>query len=190
MTKMDHARSKGMGIEIMNIRLIWRQVMWSTYPMSKNICLISVLTFKRGWRWPVGRAAPIASKLYALKVLSFQEPLHEQRMKPAHTHTQTQTSHKLIYSYLWIISGVSSTSCFAICVVKSLPRLTTKHLTILHHRGKDHYHQHENNKIMSKISNAWLLFMQRPFNDVVRSIQQLEGEELANKIDGRHQESE
>lgn len=54
-------------------------VVTATHPISRKICLNSVLTFISGWRWPHSGATPQASKLYALNFLSFQLPLKQNR---------------------------------------------------------------------------------------------------------------
>lgn len=46
-----------------------------TYPISRKICLISARTFIKGWKCPRVGGTPSVSKLYALKLLVFQEPL-------------------------------------------------------------------------------------------------------------------
>ena len=117
------------------------------HPISRKICLISARTFMRGWRWPQGRAAPNASKLYALKCFVFQEPLcvrvcvcvcvcvcvwpcvRAQREDNEDRYCKEQT--KRSPSHLCIISGVSSASCLTTSVENSAPFLTTKHLVTL-----------------------------------------------------------
>ena len=52
-----------------------REELSQTHPISRKICLISVLTFMRGCRWPQLTGTPSASKLYGLNFFVSQEPL-------------------------------------------------------------------------------------------------------------------